>query len=168
MAEEQTADITGWPVMHQYFRIDRARWRDLTEDVREAAIHEFSERLRQCTAEEGLQFIPLAGVAKADIGYMAVHPELQRIQQLGQEISATALGTCLVPVYSFLSVSEVSEYMSGPVDWARQLLEEQKMDPASPEFAAAMASFQSEWPPMPRRASTRSCPPTCRSSAFTR
>ncbi len=142
MAEEQTADITGWPVMHQYFRIDRARWRDLTEDVREAAIHEFSERLRQCTAEEGLQFIPLAGVAKADIGYMAVHPELQRIQQLGQEISATALGTCLVPVYSFLSVSEVSEYMSGPVDWARQLLEEQKMDPASPEFAAAMASFR--------------------------
>jgi chlorite dismutase len=50
-------------------------------------------------------------------------------------------GTCLSPVYAFLSMSEVSEYMSGPADWARQLIEEQHLDPTAPEFGRSMAGF---------------------------
>jgi chlorite dismutase len=73
---------------------------------------------------------------------MAVHPDLGRIQRLGQEIAATAFGTCLVPVYSFLSMSEVSEYMSTAADWARHLIEDDEMDPASPEFARSVAAFE--------------------------
>ncbi len=84
----------------------------MSADVRRAAVEEFAGRLRQRRGEEGLQFVPLAGIAKADFGYMAVHPDLRRIQQLGQELAATTFGTCLTPVYAFLSMSEVSEYMS--------------------------------------------------------
>lgn len=142
MAEQRLQDIVGWPVVHHFFRIDRARWHGLPPAARRSAIDEFADRLSQACAEEGLQFIPMAGVAKADFAYMAVHPELRRVQQLGQQLAATELGTCLVPVYSFLSMSEVSEYMSGPSDWARQLTEEQKLDPASPEFAQGMAAFE--------------------------
>ena len=140
MTERPLTDIVGWPVMHRYFRIDRARWQGLPMDVRRAAIEEFAAQLRHCCKEEGLQFIPLAGVSKADFGFMAVHPELRRMQRLGQEIAATVLGTCLTPVYSFLSISEVSEYLSSASDWARELIEVQHLDPASPEFAAGMES----------------------------
>ena len=52
--------------------------------------------------------------AKSDVAFMAVHPDPRRVQRMGQEIAATALGACLTPVYSFLSISEVSEYMSRP------------------------------------------------------
>ena len=142
MSEQRLQDIVGWPVVYQFFRIDRARWHGLTQEVRRGAVDEFSNRLKQACGEEGLQFVPVAGVAKADFGYMAVHPELHRLQQLGQQLAATTLGTCLVPVYAFLSISEVSEYMSSPEDWSRQLIEEQKLDPASPEFAQSMASFE--------------------------
>jgi chlorite dismutase len=38
-------------------------------------------------------------------------------------------------------MSEVSEYMSSTGDFARELADEQKIDPASPEFAARMAAF---------------------------
>ena len=72
----------------------------------------------QCQAEEGMQFVAMAGVAKSDFAVMAVHPELSRLQRLTQQIAATELGTCLQTVYSFLSMSEISEYMSGPSDWA--------------------------------------------------
>lgn len=133
--------ITGWPVLHLYHRIDRPRWRALSADERAAAIDEFEALLARCAAEEGLQTIPMAGVAKSDFGIMAVHPDLGRVQQLGQEISASLFGTCLTPVYDFLSISEVSEYMSSDGDWAKQLLDEQGMDATSPEFAASMASF---------------------------
>lgn len=142
MAEQRLQDIVGWPVVHQFFRIDRARWHGLPPATRRAAIDEFAGRLRQTCGEEGLQFIPMAGVVKADFGFMAVHPDLRRLQQLGQQFAATALGTCLTPVYAFLSMSEVSEYMSTSADWARQLVEEQKLEPASPEFAQSMASFE--------------------------
>jgi hydrogen peroxide-dependent heme synthase len=138
---ETLQDIVGWPVMHQFFRIDRARWQGLSADVRRAAVEEFAGRLGSVAVEEGLQFVPLAGIAKADFGYMAIHPDLRRIQQLGQELAATTFGTCLTPVYAFLSMSEVSEYMSGPEDWAKQLTDDQHLDPASPEFAKGMATM---------------------------
>ena len=138
---ENLHELVGWPVVHQFFRIDRARWHALPAETRRAAVDEFTERLARAGGEEGLQFVPMAGIAKADFGYMAVHPELRRLQQLGQEIAATVVGTCLIPTYAFLSISEVSEYMSSPADWAKQLIEEQKLDPATPEFAKSMAGF---------------------------
>jgi chlorite dismutase len=142
MAEENLHELVGWAVMHRYFRIDRARWRAASEGDRRAAVDEFSACLARLGGEEGLQFVPLAGIAKSDFGFMAVHPELARIQRLDQELMATAFGTCLSPVYSFLSMSEVSEYMSTADDWARQLVEQQKMDPGSPEFAKSMDGFK--------------------------
>ncbi len=132
----------GWPVLHQYYRIDRTRWLGMADDARKGAIEEFRNALTQCCTEEGMQFVALAGVAKSDLGIMAVHPDLKRIQRLGQQITSTAFGSCLQPVYSFLSMSEVSEYMSGPSEWAKQLIEDQKVDPASPEFGQGMERFR--------------------------
>jgi chlorite dismutase len=139
--EPPTPDTVGWAVLHLFYRIDRARWQGLPEAARAAAIAQFQNWLGGALGEEGLQLIPIAGIAKSDVNFMAVHPDPRRVQRLGQEIAATTLGACLVPVYSFLSISEVSEYMSAPGDWARQLIEEQKMDPAAPEFTAGMKAF---------------------------
>jgi chlorite dismutase len=138
---EKFSDIAGWSVLHLFYRIDRPRWRGLGEDAQRAGITEWSDWLRTVAAEEGLQVVPIAGIAKFDIAIMAVHPDLQRLQQLGQEIAATTFGTCLTPIYSFLSLSEASEYMTSAGDFARQLVDEKGMDPASPEFAASIASF---------------------------
>jgi chlorite dismutase len=142
MTQEKLTDLVGWAVMHQFFRIDRSRWRALDHPTRSEAIAEFADQLNQYAGEEGLQFIPLAGVAKSDFGFMAVHPDLSRIQRLGQEIASTAFGACLAPVYAFLSMSEVSEYMSTATDWTRHLVEDQKLDPASSDFAKSLAGFE--------------------------
>ncbi|MDX2168205.1 MAG: chlorite dismutase family protein [Deltaproteobacteria bacterium] len=138
---ENANELVGWPVVHQYFRIDRARWRGLPASERAAAVEEFAGVLRQAGGEEGLQFVPQAPLAKADFAYMAVHPDLRRLQQLGQQLAATAFGTCLLPVYAFLSMSEVSEYMSTAEDWRRELIEHQHLDPNSPEFAKRFAAY---------------------------
>lgn len=132
----------GWPVLHLYYRIDRRHWRELPAERRSAALAEFQGFLERCGAEEGLQLIAMAGIAKSDVGFMAVHPDVRRVQHLGQEIGATELGACLTMEYSFLSISDSSEYMTTPGDWARQLIDEQGLDPASPEFASNMASFK--------------------------
>lgn len=138
----ETEQKVGWPVFHQYYRINRARWRAMDSSERREAVDEFRRALTECRSEEGMQFVALAGVAKADFGIMAVHPDLERIQRLGQQILSTAFGTCLEVVYSFLSMSEVSEYMSGPSEWAKQLIEDQGVAPDSPEFGEGMERFR--------------------------
>jgi peroxiredoxin len=131
----------GWPVLHLFQRIDRARWRALAEAERHAAIDEFATLLERAQGEEGLQIIALAIIGKADFGLMAVHPDVRRIQRLGQECAATALGSCLTTVYSFLSISEKSEYISTPGDQARKLIDQDGLDPESPEFRQQIAAF---------------------------
>src|SRR4030095_16237569 len=41
MAEQRLRDIVGWPVVHHFFRIDRARWHGLPPAARRSAIDEF-------------------------------------------------------------------------------------------------------------------------------
>ena len=132
----------GWTVSHWFYRIDRVRWRSLPDEARRAAIEEARSLVGRLAGEEGMQFVPLAMIGKADVGFMVVHQDLWRHQQLTQELAATALGTCLEPVYSFLSLSEVSEYISTDADWAQTLIDEQKVDPTSPDFGTKMATFR--------------------------
>jgi chlorite dismutase len=136
------APSAGWTVSHWFYRIDRTRWRALPEAARAAAVGELGTLLAGALAEEGLQLVPFGLVGKGDLGLLVVHPDLRRHQQLGQEIAATALGACLVPVSSFLSISEASEYLTNEADWERVLVEEQKVEPGSADFAAKMESFR--------------------------
>src|SRR5262249_25020238 len=107
-AGKEAQQDMGWPVIHLFQRVNRERWRRLSGDERNAAIEEFSALLAAAQQEERLQLVPTGVVAKADLGLMAIHPDLHRIQKLGQQLAATALGSCLDTVYSFLSISEKS------------------------------------------------------------
>jgi len=132
----------GWAVIHLFYRLDRVRWRGFAAAERSAAIVEFGGWLSARAAEDGLQLIPFAGVTKSDIGFVAVHADLWRLQQLSQEIPATALGACLTPVYEFLSLTESSEYITNELDWAKLLIQEEKLDPSAPEFAQRFAALK--------------------------
>jgi hydrogen peroxide-dependent heme synthase len=131
----------GWAVLHLYQRIDRGRWRALPEPERRAGIEEFASLLARWQGEEGLQLVALGVIGKADFGVLAVHPDLGRVQRLTQELGATRLGACLETVYAFLSISEVSEYMSTAGDHARKLIDEQGIAPDSPEFQQQVGGF---------------------------
>jgi chlorite dismutase len=132
---------TGWPVLHLFQRIDRTSWRALPEGERASASEEFAGLLSSLEAEEGLQLVPSGVIGKADLALMAVHPDLHRIQRLTQELAATALGARLTTVYSFLSISEKSEYISTTGDHARKLIDDDGLAPDSPDFQKQVASF---------------------------
>jgi chlorite dismutase len=137
MAESLVAS-SGWTVSHWFYRLDRARWQALAEPARAAAIAETRAWLASVLGEEGMQLVPFALVGKGDLALMAVHPDLRRHQQLGQELASRGIGPWLVPVDTFLSLSEASEYMSTEADMARLLIENQQLDPTSAEFTSRM------------------------------
>ncbi len=140
-AANAPAQESGWPVLHLFQRIDRARWLAMDEPTRSRAIDEFAALLEALAAESGLQFVPSGVIGKADVAFMAIHPDLRRIQQLSQEIAATRFGACLTAVYSFLSISEKSEYISTTGDQARKLIDEDGLAPSSPEFQKQVGAF---------------------------
>ncbi len=131
----------GWPVLHLFYRVDRARWQGFSATQREAAVAAFGDLLTRVRAEAGMQLVASAVLGKADLALMAVHPDLRRVQRLTQQVAATALGACLQPAHSFLSISEQSEYMSTAGDQARKLIDEQRHDPASAEFQQQITGF---------------------------
>jgi chlorite dismutase len=135
------AGEAGWPVVHLFYRIERDRWRRLPEAERAAGVQEFASLLGRLQGEEAMQLIASGVLGKADLALMAVHPDIVRVQRLTQEIGATLLGTCLAPVYSFLSVSEKSEYISTTGDQARKLIDDDGLAPDSPEFQQQLAGF---------------------------
>ena len=131
----------GWAVLHLFQRIDRGRWGATPEPERRAGIEELASLLSSWQGEEGLQVVPLGVIGKADFGLLAVHPDVSRVQRLTQELAATRLGACLETVHAFLSLSEVSEYMSTAGDHARKLIDEQGLPPDSPEFQQQVSGF---------------------------
>lgn len=142
-ASGSPVDITteGWPVLHIYYRLDRALWSSLEEKEQEDGIEEFMALLVAAEGEEDLQVVAQGVVGKADLGLIVVHPSIERVQRFTQEVAATMLGACLEVAYSYLSMSEVSEYQSSSGDHARKLIDDEGLEPGSPEFNEKLAAF---------------------------
>lgn len=79
---------------------------------------------------------------KADLGFMLITPDLQEANQIEKQLNGSLGPDVLTPVYSYLSLTEESEYTTSEEDYARTLEEEQKLKLDSPEFAQAMESFR--------------------------
>lgn len=101
---EPVTPSVGWSVTHLYFRVQPNRSHDAGRTGKElvAALDHFESAPDHqviCSSVLGL---------KADLGVMALGPDLSRHEALARTLSAMAP---LKAVYSFFSMTEVSEYM---------------------------------------------------------
>ena len=131
----------GWSVLHMYYRIDRALWSSLEDKEQEEGLAEFMALLVASEEESDLQVVAQGVIGKADFGLIVVHPLVERVQRFTQEVAATILGACLEATYSYLSLSEVSEYQTSGGDFSRKLIDEEGLSPDSEEFQQKLAAF---------------------------
>jgi chlorite dismutase len=142
----------GWHVLHLFYRIDRGRERGFTSAERASGRHELREALesRRPGTIEQLQCFAVPG-HKADFGVMLAGPDLKAIHAVQLAISDSTLGPALLPVYSFYSITEVSEYVPGVEEYARILRERENMDPESNLYKTKVASYSERLAPMNRQ-----------------
>jgi hydrogen peroxide-dependent heme synthase len=96
---------TGWGVLHLFCR--------LAADFDANALR----KAMSAAEADGYQVVPVALLGhKADLGLMALGPDVWRLRRLQTE--ATAAG--LVPAHSYVSLTEISEYAAGIPDAMRQ------------------------------------------------
>ncbi len=132
----------GWHCLHLFYRIDFAQWHLLSPEEQRAAKTALSELVQEIRATEKTQLLTLSVVTpKADVAFMLITPDLHAANFFEKRLGLS-LGACILdPVYSYLSLTEASEYATTPEQYAETLAREQNLKPGTPEFEAAMESF---------------------------
>ena len=109
---------TGWGVLHLFYVVDPER---------AAAEPQSAKRVADAIASlesDGHQALAFAVLGhKADLGVMALGPDLVRLQSFQQELADTPLGL----VDSYLSLTELSEYTSTEDDERARLAREEDL-----------------------------------------
>ena len=84
---------------------------------------------------------------RADFGIMVMDPRPDVVDGIHQRILAPPLGRFVEPAWSFVSLSEVSEYVPS-IEQFRDRLISGGADPESPELAAKVAAYERRLPMM--------------------
>jgi peroxiredoxin len=109
---EAVTPSEGWGVLHLFYRIDRNRPSSAEASplmyVEPGGAKPVLDAIEALEAD-GHQALVSAvlGGHKADLAVMALGPDLSRLQAFQAELAATSL----VPVWSYVSLTELSEYM---------------------------------------------------------
>lgn len=114
---EAPKTLEGWYCLHDIRRIDWARWRALPETERNAALDEVTEFVSRIingeTGEEGAAtWAALAG-HKGDLLLMLLRPELEDLVRLEHQFNQLAFAGFTERTDSFVSVTELSQYVAG-------------------------------------------------------
>jgi peroxiredoxin len=131
----------GWHVSHFFYRFDRDRLAAMPEAARRAGGEAFAAAL----ANEGegeirrLQTWIVPG-HKADFAVMMMDPSPLRVDAVHQRLMAGPLGPALTPTYSFIGLTEVSEYLPNAEQYGERLIEEGETRD-SPTFKAKVQAY---------------------------
>src|SRR5687768_15878546 len=102
----------GWHCTHIYYRFDHAALRQLSS----AAVKEGRQQAisildpSHAASPARLQTSIVSG-HKGDFGLMLLDADPLKIDSVHQRLLASPLGPALQPTYSFVSLTEVSEYV---------------------------------------------------------
>jgi peroxiredoxin len=117
LVESVTPSI-GWGVLHLFYKVDRER------AERDSGAAKIVSDAFAALAADGHQGVAMAVLGhKADLGVIALGPDLARLQQFQNELLAAPLE----PVYSYLSLTEQSEYGATEDDERARLESEENL-----------------------------------------
>lgn len=134
--------VSGWHCAHLYYRFDRARLRSLGTTELSDGCSDFVAALdpQAPRAPARLQTMIVSG-QKADFGVIALDPNPLVIDAVHQRLLCGPLGSALVPSWSFISLTEVSEYVPTVEHYGRSLVEK-GLDPAGSEYQTQLRQYE--------------------------
>jgi hydrogen peroxide-dependent heme synthase len=138
----------GWHCLHLYYQVDQKELNRLDEAARTRGREELARLLDPARdgAPQRLQTSLVSG-HKADLGLMIMDPNPLVIDSVRQAIRTSVLGPALVPSYSFVSITEVSEYVP-TVEQYGERLQHEGASPSEPAYQAKINAYAQRLPAM--------------------
>src|SRR4051794_9248473 len=118
----------GIHVMHLFYRIDRVRWIQLSAGESTQARAKLEALCAANTNPSHPRVVTYATVGgKADLPVMLYAAELGQVAQLHRDLEACFPPGTLQKVFSYISITELSEYMSTEEDSRQALIQQEKL-----------------------------------------
>lgn len=146
---EPSVQLTeGWHCLHIFYRFKRDQLSQLSSEERTAGAEQLTAALDPSSkdAPTRLQTFIISG-HKADFGVILFDADPLKVDAVHQAVLSGPLGQAIEPVYSFVSITEISEYVPSPQQYADRLASGGE-DPDSPAFAAKVAAYEKRLPMM--------------------
>ena len=145
LPEPSVIPSSGWHCAHYFYRFRR-------EGIEAKLSSECQQQLRDALdAESPSAPARLAAYwtsgHRADFGIMVMDPDPGKVDSVHQRIMAPKLGQFVQPEWSFVSMSEVSEYVP-TIERFRERLIASGADPDSAELAAKVSAYERRLPMM--------------------
>ncbi len=146
--ESSVQPTVGWHCTHIYYSFNRAALQGISPADLQTGCDQLKQALDPAGADapKRLQTSIVSG-HKADFGLMLMDPDPLRIDAVHQRLMAGHLGPALQPAYSFVSVTEISEYVPTLEQYARRLVQEGEEE-GGPAFNAKMKAYEARLPMM--------------------
>ncbi|QDU55652.1 hydrogen peroxide-dependent heme synthase [Aeoliella mucimassa] len=149
----------GWHCSHLYYSFDRGVLSGMSAEQISTGSQEFIAALDAAgpDAPMRLQSSIISG-HKADFGLMMMDPDPLKIDAVHQRLMASKLGPALKLGYSFVSVTEISEYVPSVEQYGQRLVVEGETE-GSPSWTAKVKAYEGRLGAMNRQRLTPEFPP---------
>jgi peroxiredoxin len=133
----------GWVVQHLFYNIDHGFWAALTPEEKRERLTHFTSTLADIRSAEKTQLISLAIVGpKADLGLMLLTPSLHDASAFEKRLNLALGPDVLNPVYSYLSMTEWTEYSEKEEDASARIATTEGVEPGSEVHTAKLAEWK--------------------------
>ncbi len=158
-AEVSLVPPEAWHCSHLYYRFNRRALHSLTPAEQASGCEAFLQALDPQAADAPARMqVSVVSGHKADFGLMLLDGDPLRIDSVHQRLMAGPLGMALEPGYSFVSMTEVSEYVPTVEQYGQRLVAEGE-DPQGPGYRAKLKAYEGREVAMRRQRLTPDFPP---------
>ena len=127
----------GIHVMHLFHRVDRRVWRECPDGER--FLEEAQAHIARFGAPSHPRIVPFVNVGgKADLAFMLHAADLVTLGEMHRQLEACFPPGLLQTVYSYLSVTELPEYVTTEEDLRQMILGQEKLAEGSEAFRSRL------------------------------
>ncbi|MFK7778883.1 MAG: heme-dependent peroxidase [Gimesia sp.] len=138
----------GWHCLHLYYRVDQGVLNQIDQKTRATGRETLAALLNPEREDAPIRIqTSIVSGHKADLQVLVMDPDPIKIDSIQQAIRSSELGPALIPTYSFVSITEISEYVPTLEQYTAKLMQE-GTDPESPAFKAKLKAYESRLPVM--------------------
>ena len=133
----------GWHVLHLFYKVEQGAWSLLSQEEQLSARTRLNDLVAEIRGTEGAQLLTFAMVSpKADLGFMLLCADLHTANAFEKRLTNALGADVLTPTYSFLSMTERSEYTTSEAEYAESLVKEESLAAGTPEHEAKLTAFR--------------------------
>ena len=133
----------GWHVLHLFYKVEHGAWALFSQEEQFTARTRLSDLVAEIGTTEGAQLLTFAMVSpKSDIGFMLLCADLHVANALEKRLTAALGPDVLTPTFSYLSMTERSEYTTSEAEYAASLEEDENLTADMPAYDAKLVAFR--------------------------